>query len=147
MSINWDSIQQQHQSRSSKKESKQQPTSPQLPQDGQVIEFRGLVKDMDKFGKLQIEAEECKDLQILKQQYPHIKLPYKTMYGFGGEKNFISVSLGYSKNDQALIRNLSNRKNRPTQFKVVLQTYSSSKFGTGAYLVLNHYTPLDVPML
>jgi hypothetical protein len=140
--MEWTAIQQQH----LKKDNKAAAPLPS-PADGLVLHVTGINKGMDKFGKLNIECSDAKQVLELRAKFPHLKIPFKTMYGYGGQKNYATVSLGYSKSDQSLLNRINSLVGTECSVQVVVEKYSTPKYGQGVFFVLTEIKGLEIPLL
>ena len=143
MSFDWNKVQQNY---NESKKPQQAPDVP-MPQDGMRVEAQGVNKGIDKYGKLNVECTDAKQILDLKAQYPNIKFPVKVLYGFGGQKCYLTISLGYSKNDQALIQKINSFAGTKCSFSLYVEKYNTPKFGKGVFFVLADFKGLEIPLL
>jgi hypothetical protein len=109
------------------------------PLDGKQISIKAVSLGLDKFQKLQLAlSSESVELEQLRNDYPSLKLPIKQEFGFGGTKTSVTINLGYSKDDATLIRRLQALRDsgKKQLFVCAMKSYSTPKFGTGLYFVL-----------
>lgn len=109
--------------------------------DCKTLTITGWSLGVDRYGKFGLCCTQLHSvLQTLSQNSPDCKLPCSSMYGKGGQKHFVKISLGFSKNDEDYKELINATKNKKVKAQVVQEHYDNAKCGKGIYLTL-----LEVP--
>ena len=108
--------------------------------EGKIMTMTGISLGVDRYGKFGLCCTELHPVLENLSQTSECKLPCRSMYGYGGRKHYIKISLGFSKNDEAYKQKINATKNQKVKVDVAQEHYDTTKFGKGIYLTL-----LDIP--